>query len=46
VLVVKDMERISRLLVIVFDVECMFLIAELETPAGWADIRLIACDAS
>ena len=39
--IVKDMKRVSRLCVVVFDVALMLLIAELEAAAGLTDIFLI-----
>jgi hypothetical protein len=41
VLVVKDMKRVGRLWVVVFDVALMLLIAEVEAAAGLTDIFLI-----
>jgi hypothetical protein len=40
-LIVKDMKRVSRLRVVVFDVMLMLLIAELEAAADLTDIFLI-----
>jgi hypothetical protein len=37
VLIVKDMKRVSRLWVVVFEVSLMLLIAELEAAAGLTD---------
>jgi hypothetical protein len=41
VLIVKDMKRVSRLRVVVFDVAIMLLITELEAATGLTDIFLI-----
>jgi hypothetical protein len=43
VLVVEDMESICRLWIVAFYLVSMLHVAELEAPAGLADIRLVAC---
>jgi hypothetical protein len=42
-LVVENMESISRLRVVVFDVMNVLFVAEVEAAAGLANIFLIAC---
>jgi hypothetical protein len=43
VLVVKNVESISRLRVVVFDVALMLFVVELEAVAGLAHILFVAC---
>jgi hypothetical protein len=43
--VIEDMEGVSRLWVVVFDISSMFILAESQAPAGLADIVLVAGDA-
>ena len=43
--VVKNVENVSRLQVVIFDVELVLFIAKLEVMAGFSNILLIACHA-
>jgi hypothetical protein len=43
VLVVENVESISRMQVVVFDVTLMLFVADGESAAGLANIFLIAC---
>ena len=45
VLVVENVESISRMSVVVFDVTLVLFVAEVEAPAGLANIIFIACNA-
>jgi hypothetical protein len=43
--VIEDMEGVSRLWVVVFDISSMYIVVESQAPAGLADIVLVAGDA-
>jgi hypothetical protein len=43
--IIEDMECVSRLWVVAFDISSMFILAESQAPAGLADVALITGDA-